>query len=376
MHACYYAILCYLAALLIMVGCSETASQSNASRSDVEAVMPSLQETKTTVITPIALKTSQESTSTDESQISLNRQILFTKFPGYQIYTINQDGSQLTQLTNEVTDSSFIGLNYSPTWSPDGTKIAFHTTRKTHESDSSFNTSKPVYNSNIYIMNANGSNQTRITTNPEGDFNPSWSPDGTKIAFIGRQKECNGQSEQFSLFADIYTVNIDDLQQTRITTCWHVSTIDWSPDGQKIVFSTLEIDPVLRNDMNIYVVNIDGSDMKRLTIEYGEDISPKWSPDGQKIAFMSRRDGTNIDRPFRIGDIYVMNADGSEQTNITQTPWHEAAPSWSPDGKSIVYEAIDDETNNHLYTMDADGKFQTPITTTITLQGFSPEFHP
>jgi Tol biopolymer transport system component len=110
----------------------------------------------------------------------------------------------------------------------------------------------------------------------------------------------------------------------------------WSPDGQRVAFSSGE--PFLAGDGNqdIYVANADGSGLTRLTDDPGDDFAPKWSPDGQRIAFMSTRDG-NL-------EVYVMNADGSGQTNLTNDPANDAfgvfvffPDPWSPDGKLIAF---------------------------------------
>ncbi|HDR3890873.1 TPA: PD40 domain-containing protein, partial [Bacillus cereus] len=91
----------------------------------------------------------------------------------------------------------------------------------------------------------------------------------------------------------------------------------WSPDGQKIAFTSFR-----DGNPEIYVMNTDGSNQTRITNSPGNNIDPSWSPDGQKIAFTSTRDGN--------GEIYVMNTDGSNQTNITNNPASDNEPSWSP----------------------------------------------
>jgi Tol biopolymer transport system component len=370
MYLGYYAMIGCLVSILVITGCNDEPAQTDG--------VPVLQTTENGLVTPVEPNAlTKVSSVVTPSQINFNSKIVFTGFPGYQIYTINQDGSQLTQLTDEITDGSFVGLNFDPTWSPDGTKIAFSTARKTHELDIISNPYAPSPSADIYIMNADGTNQTRITTNMEPDRSPSWSPDGKNIAFVAFRKECNGQELKWGSYADIYIINVDDSQLTRVTTCLHVlGPIAWSSNGQKIAFSLSDEDPDSLNHLDIYVINVDGSGLKRLTTAFGEDRSPQWSPSGQQIAFMSRRDNTPTDAPPGTGEIYLMNSDGSEQINITQSPWHEDTPSWSSDGKLIVYEAVADGMNNQIYIMDADGKFQTPITESTTIQGLSPEFHP
>jgi TolB protein len=130
----------------------------------------------------------------------------------------------------------------------------------------------------IYVMNADGSGQTRLTSNGTRDGYPAWSPDGTKIAFIDPT---------------------------------------WSPDGTKIAFYSLR-----SFNGDIYVMNADGSGQTRLTNNEAYDITPVWSPDGMKIAFGSDRDGNF--------EIYVMNVDGSGQTRLTNNDARDSNPAWSP----------------------------------------------
>ena len=192
--------------------------------------------------------------------------------------------------------------------------------------------------SEIYVMNADGSNQTRLTTSSIGSYQPAWSPDGTQIAFRGYDSQAN---------SDIYVINTDGTGLTNLSNdpCGCSYTPAWSPDGTKIMF-------MIEDDYtsSIYVMDADGSDQTQLTnnIEY----AAAWSPDGTKIVFVSERDGAP--------EIYVMDANGSNQTNLTDTynvlpyaPFNDA-PAWSPDGTRIAF-ASDRDGQTEVYVMDDDG---------------------
>ncbi len=188
-------------------------------------------------------------------------------------------GTNVTGIAGALIDQLTLNLTGPGTLSD--TKIAFDSSR-----DDQFE---------IYSMNADGSNQTRLTTNAAFDEAPSWSPDGNNIAF---QTNRDGNRE-------IYVMNADGTNQTNITNnAFNDLTPCWSSDGSKLAFYS-------NRDLNfeIYVMNSDGTGQTRLTNNAANDFAPSWSPDGSKLAFVSTRDGNN--------EIYVMNADGSGQTRLT-----------------------------------------------------------
>ena len=151
----------------------------------------------------------------------------------------------------------------------------------------------------IYVMNADGTGQTRLTVNTADDFSPAWSPDGGKIAFV------SGRDGNF----DIYVMNADGSGQTPLTNNpADEFDPDWSPDGIKIAFFSLRDD----GDEEIYVMTADGTGQTRLTTSIADENAPRWSPDSNKIAFQTLRDGNY--------EIYVMNVDGTGQTNLPTTP--------------------------------------------------------
>lgn len=229
------------------------------------------------------------------------------------IYTMNADGTDSTRLTYNS------GSNSRPIWSPDGRKIVFITNRDG--------------NGEIYTMNADGTNQTRLTDNPRADGMPIWSPDGSKIAFSSSR---DGNQE-------IYIMNADGSNQTRLTdNPAGDAKPSWSPDGSKIIFHTSP----RRNQGSIFIMNADGSALKKLTEDADQALLPVWSPDGRKVIFHSIRDGN--------WEIYTMNPDGTGQTRVTDNTAYDGMAAWSPDNRRIVFMS-DRDFNEEIYVMDADG---------------------
>ena len=251
-----------------------------------------------------------------------------------EIYTINPDGSGEQVLTNHPARDG------DPSWSPDGTKIAFESLRNN--------------GSEVWVMNADGTGLKQLTFNgPAEDRGTAWSPDGTQIAFhSARFPVTNPPPGSGHSALEIFKMNADGSNQVRLTNnAFQDSLPSWSPDGSKIAFTSNR-----DGDFEIYVMNADGSNQTRLTNSPGEDAHPMWSPDGSKIVFHSRRSG-NL-------DIFVMNADGTGVTQLTNTPTFEFFPVWSPDGTKITFTGNTiDTTNFNVYVMNADGSGITQVTT-------------
>lgn len=179
----------------------------------------------------------------------------------------------------------------------------------------------------IYIMDVEGSNQERLTTSSGEEGAPACSPDGRRIAYH------SGGS--------ILTINDDGTHNIALLSMREAYEPAWSPDGTKIAFQSWEHQP-----SEIYVIDIDGGNLTRLTDNSAYDDYPAWSPDGTKIAFVSGRDGNE--------EIYVMNADGSNQRRLTENPAPDTFPAWSPDGKEILFQS-DRNLGRAIYIMNADG---------------------
>lgn len=243
------------------------------------------------------------------------------------IYTVESYGSNLTNLT--PSDSSTFDVYIDelfPTWSPDGKYIAY------------FSHDLNYGDAAVYRMNADGTNKEKlleIQMIPVGDYYsryiPKWSPDGKKIALLKYYLDQDDASRPVSelLVIDSEGTNL----QTIVGNLNFLFDAEWSPDGNKLVYSSL-VDNIYDDD--IYVINADGSNKKNLTNNPVKiDNQPTWSPDGTKISFTSFS-------PTPGGEftVFVMNADGSNQRPFSSGWW----PSWSPDGKKIAVSTLSTAT--------------------------------
>jgi len=199
------------------------------------------------------------------------------------------------------------GHSFNPAWSPDATKIAFVS--------AGYNYERPE----VWVMNADGTEQRRLTR--KGD-EPAWSPDGLSIAF--------------SRGRDLHVMSPDGSGKRMLTRNGSAPT--WSPDGRWIAF-VRDVAPRCarcKNSLEIYVMRADGTAQRRLTRNRLSEYNPDWSPTGTKIAF------------DRSGGVFVMNADASGQRRLTSG----YDPSWSPDATRIVFATF---SIRGLYTINADG---------------------
>ena len=268
-------------------------------------------------------------TISDISQSYAGRSLANSKIVFYstrelfdKIYSMNHDGTNLVRLTPSNATAS----DLEPSYSPDGTKIVFSSTRT-------------VGTYEIYTMNADGTNVTRLTTNVSDDGTPRWSPDGSKIAF---QTNRDGNYE-------IYTMNPDGTAQTRVTNNAAIDALPtWAPDSARLAFSSNR-----DGNYEIYRMNADGTGQTRMTNNAATEYDPSWSPDGTRIAFYSNRDGNT--------EIYTMNASGSGLTRITTNTSNDIQPTWSPDSARLNFQS-DRDSNYEIYTMNADGTGQTRLT--------------
>lgn len=208
--------------------------------------------------------------------------------------------------------------DYASAWSPIAPRLAF--TRLDHR------TGEP---SAVFVANGDGSGARLLIPNAE---NPKWSPDGRKIAFL-RQSADNRELA-------LWVANADGTKPRAVARHVVVYVFDWSPDGRKLVFDDR------RGKAHVFVVNVDGSGLHRLTRAYREDAQPAWSPDGRKIAFTCSE---------KSEDICTVNADGSQRRRLTTNRNSDFYAAWSPDSKQLAYVGYGGAFGVAVYVMRSDG---------------------
>lgn len=236
----------------------------------------------------------------------------------WEIYIMNADGSDQKKLTDH-------GVVGRPSWSLDGNRLLFY-------SDKSGKFA-------IWMMNIDGS-EARILIDPTGqDFRPCYSPDGNKILFDSFEQ---GEMNDHQLFV----MNLDGSNRKRLTfSNAYDSDAWWSSDGSKIVFHSSRHSPA--DDrfgiMEIYIMNADGSNQRRLTADGGKNQYPCWSPDGKRIAYVSERTGNR--------DIFIMNSDGSGTMQLTHHKADDSSPNWSPCGKKIAFDSTREPGSQEIFVI-------------------------
>jgi Tol biopolymer transport system component len=194
-----------------------------------------------------------------------------------------------------------------------------------------------IRNGELWAVPADGSSETRIALDVDGAVNGvSWAPDGSRMA-VSIEVDPGTEGGQFHL----YVANADGSGARRLTDGVSDRFPTWSPDGFRIAFTRDLGD----GDQEIFLVNADGSAEVQLTDTDGANLQPTWSPDGSRIAFTSTRDGGGN------SEIYVMNADGSDPRRLTNVPGWDAAPDWSSTGR-IAYTS--DGPESGVYVVDPD----------------------
>jgi TolB protein len=275
----------------------------------------------------------------------------------FEIFVMNPDGKKLEQLTENAAD------DFDATLSPNGQEIAFVS--------QNIQPSNPEGDSEIYLMNADGSDPRNLTDNGGvvNERDPRFSPDGQEVAFTSFGKQTSNPEGDF----EVYLMNTDGTDKRNLSNNANLAEFasDFAPGGQKLAYSSFGIQPSNpEGDFEVYLMNRDGSEARNLTDTAGaiSDFDAAVSPDGQKIAFVSA--GVRPSNPEGDDEIYAMNADGSDQKNLTNTAdgIQDDFPDFSPGGTKIAYDSDGSQSSNRegddeVYLMNAlDGSRQKNVT--------------
>ena len=284
----------------------------------------------------------------------------------FEIYTVDTNGSQPARLTWNI------GMDASPAWSPDGTQIVFQSLR-----DGDWE---------LFIIDSDGTDERRLTyNNGSHEQMPRWSEDGAKLAFYS---DITGNNEIFTLDVPAALANPFGSQWQRITDSRTTNEMDpdwlWDKIPTSVVVPTPTPIPTLvpgskllfsserSGNLEVYTLAypVDGALPNQLTLSSAYEWRPRWSPDGTKILMTSLRGGKQ--------DVYVMNIDGSNTVNLTFGTSNKSwVADWSPDGSQIVFQTnrdnpADQENPWEIYVMDMDGSNPRNITNTPDREDWSP----
>ena len=284
----------------------------------------------------------------------------------HELYIMDIDGSNVVQLTDNDSD------DLMAKFSPDGSKIGFVSYRDTplvyidNPDDPDGPAILDEENSgkgDIYVMNLDGTNVIRITKTADVCENLFvWSPDGSKFAVHSSIAGTGGYNDEINVINTDGTGLVDIVQEQDGIYTLQSSLVSWSPDSTQLLFSARHID----NGLGMYVANADGSGVTNITPAgiMGYPQYPKYSPDGTKIAFLGpyidwQNDTTNF-------ALFTMNIDGSNITKLGDVTSRESTYWWAPDSSTIVYTAepdFDESLDGHeIFVVNADGTGNTRLT--------------
>lgn len=257
--------------------------------------------------------------------LALGGRIVFSsnRSGDFEIYSIAANGTGLKRLTTAAGDDS------APRWSPDGKRIVF-------ESERDHQSAVPSVTSELYVMRADGSAQTRLTTNDVADWGPDWSPDGTRIAFA---RAVPGND------FDVLTMRADGTDTVNLTPGpGRDFAPAWAPDGTRIAFASDD-----DGDYDLYVVPAAGGATAKLFDGSADAGSPRWRPNGQWLSF------SGFDPLTDSSDVYVAAPSGFPGYRLTFDLAFDCCATWSPDGGWLLFSSERDTGQFDLLVMRPDG---------------------
>ncbi len=238
----------------------------------------------------------------------------------HDVFLMNADGSEQWQLSTTPDQDGWV------TWSPHGDHMAYQSDR--------------TGALNIFVMDIvsgswadeAGVRQLTHSAPGSGSWEPAWSPDGIDLAYSAAQ----------AAGSDIFVVQPDATGRERLTNNKAIDgSPSWSPDSKQLAFFSDR-----NGDWDIYIMNADGSQVRQLTANPASDSTPAWSPAGDWIAFVSDRDGNE--------EIYLVRPDGTDLRRLTNNAAEDWFPAWSPDARRIAFSSNRDG-DDEIYIMNADG---------------------
>jgi Tol biopolymer transport system component len=215
--------------------------------------------------------------------------------------------------------------------------------------------------SEVFTLGATGENPANLTDNAgTADLQPAWSPDGQRIAFVRRKPE--------TARPDLFVMTASGTGRTRLTrTPVPERDPSWSPEGTRIVFAARTSPP---EPFRIFVAKADGSARDQVTTQtQGTDRSPVWSPDGTRIAFVS-------DRAGGFPELYVMDPDGTNVRRLTQNSFVDGNPTWSPDGLRVAVERCCPNGSSEIFAIDVASRTEVNLTDSSSVMEFDPSWSP
>lgn len=230
----------------------------------------------------------------------------------WDLFTVTADGRKKRRLTDSKETEQH------PAWSPDGAKILF--TR-----------GEAMSNIDIYVMKEDGSDVIRLTEHDQRDQRACWSPDGKQIAFVSQR---DGEKA-------VWIMDANGSNKRKLVSGREPS---WSPDGSRIAFTS----SAFHDNDEIYTIDVDGGDRKRLTSNRKFDWFPAWDPNGQRLSYNSEQFGGQ--------ELILSLADGTGITRITNAEkTYEQEPAWSPDGKSLAFAGKMADDDYDIYVVSTRG---------------------